>query len=194
MTDLASHTAFGAAQPRDRTIGALALTERPDIALASLTLRAGSRAPAPFGLDLPGPGGLAEGEGVAAFWSAPGQWMIEAPGRAESDFAAEVVRAVGDTGGTDVSVTEQTDGFVAFDIVSRHGPAPLDALLERLVNLDPALWGPGRATRTVLHHMSVFVLRRDASRVTIWGIRSAAGSLWHALDAALTRQNVGGYP
>ncbi|MFN3527187.1 MAG: sarcosine oxidase subunit gamma, partial [Paracoccus sp. (in: a-proteobacteria)] len=83
-------------------------------------------------------------------------------------------------------ITEQTDAFVCIDIT---GPAPsLLALMERLVNLNPQRFAPGSATRTGLHHMAVFVIRRAEDQLAVMGMRSAAGSLWHALAVAAERQ------
>lgn len=175
MTDLSPICALGAAVPQSRTIGAVMLTENAQLGLASLALRRGGTAPAP-GLALPGPGGWAQGDGIAAFWTGPDQWMVEFPGQADQDVAARLA-------GPGVSVTEQTDGFAAFEIAA---PEPvLVALMEKLVNVDPARFGPGSATRTGFHHMSIFVIRRAADRLAVLGMRSAAGTIWHALlDAA----------
>ena len=180
MTDLTPICALGAPRPQSRRFGALSLTEETDLGLASLALRRDAVAP-DLGLDLPGPGCRVQGPDLAAFWTGPDQWMVEFPGGAARDVAAELaVRAPG------CSVTEQTDGFVAFDI---QGPAlALVALLEKLVNVDPARFGPGSATRTGFHHMSIFVLRRAADRLAILGMRSAAGTIWHGLAEAVERQ------
>ena len=62
------------------------------------------------------------------------------------------------------------------------------AVLEKLVNIDLRAFGPGYATRTGLHHMAVFVIRRGAGKVSFLGMRSAAGSLWHVLASAVARQ------
>ena len=35
--------------------------------------------------------------------------------------------------------------------------------------------------------MSVFVIRRSEDRLAVLGMRSAAGTLWHVLDAAAKR-------
>ncbi|CAM3056803.1 sarcosine oxidase subunit gamma [Paracoccus aminovorans] len=178
MTDLTPICALGAAVPQSRRIGAVTLTENAELGLASLALRRGGTAP-DLGLALPGPGGWAEGGGIAAFWTGPDQWMVEFPGRAAEDVAA-LLAAPG------CSVTEQTDGFVAFEI---QAPEPaLLALLSKLVNVDPARFGPGAATRTGFHHMSVFVIRRAADRLALLGMRSAAGTIWHALVEAAERQ------
>lgn len=183
MTDLVAVTALGAAAPATARFGALELAEDPGLALASLALRDGATPPGLPGLVLPGPGGWAQGAELAAFWTGPGQWMIEGPGLAETDFAGRVAALA-----PGASVTEQTDAWVAFDIASAGGEGPILRLMEKLVNIDLAGFGPGRATRTGLEHMSVFVIRRAADRLTVLGMRSAAGSLWHALGAAAARQ------
>lgn len=178
MTDLVPICALGGATPASRRIGALVLTENAGLGLAALALRAGGILP-DLGLPLPGPGGWAEGAGIAAFWTGPDQWMIEFPDGADRDVAAALA-------GPGLSVTEQTDGFTAFEI---EGPEPvLIALLEKLVNVDARRFGPGSATRTGFHHMSVFVIRRASDRLAVLGMRSAAGTIWHALTEAAERQ------
>lgn len=107
--------------------------------------------------DLPGPGRWADG----AFWTGPEQWMLERPA---PDGCV---------------TTDQTDAWVVIEIEGTVEP-----LLEKLVNLDLATFGPGSATRTGLEHMGVFVIRRAVDRAAILGMRSAAGSLWHAIETA----------
>ncbi|MER8757940.1 sarcosine oxidase subunit gamma [Mesorhizobium sp. M0976] len=158
------------------------MRENVDLALASLALRRGAIQPTPFGFHLPEPGRWVAGQGVAAFWVGPDQWMIEAEGRAVENFVAEIKQVA-----PGCSVTEQTDGWVAFEIVSRVGTAPLKALLSKLVNIDLADFGPGRATSTGLEHMRCFVIRRSETHVALLGARSYAGSLWHALETATKR-------
>ena len=179
MTDLTPLTALGAADPRSVTVGALTLREDAALALASLAVS--GDAPAPFGIALPGPGGWADGaEGLGAFWMAPGQWMIAGAGRAARDFAAEVAAAA-----PGARVTDQTDAWAAVEIMG--DARALARLLERLVNLPPRAVAPGRSTRTLIHHMGVFVIRPAADRLVVLGMRSAAGSLWHVLDTTATR-------
>ncbi|MBF9033499.1 sarcosine oxidase subunit gamma [Rhodobacterales bacterium HKCCE2091] len=172
MTDLTPTTAFGVSAPRDERHGALTLSERTDIALATLALRAGTEPPTA----LPEPGEATD----AAVWLAPGQWMLMAPGEAETDFAARVAATA-----PGCSVTEQTDGWVIVDI---DGPAAaIETLRERLVNLPPSALAPGRGTRTVLHHVGIIAIRPAPDRLTIMAMRSYAGSLWHALATAADR-------
>lgn len=173
VTALTPLTALGATTPRSLQAGGLTLREDARLGLASLAVTGG--APAPFGIALPGPGDWATGpDGLGAFWTGTGQWMITGTGRAAGDFAAEVARAA-----PGARVTDQTDGWVAVDIVG--DAAALGALLERLVNLPPRATAPGRSTRTLMHHLGVFMIRPAADRLVVLGIRSAAGSLWHVL-------------
>ncbi len=182
MTDLTPVTALGDATARQARFGALRLAERPDVGLASLALRKGGSAPAPFGLVLPGPGKAVFGEKASAYWTGPDQWMIEVPGQGTGDFAA-ALREVA----PGVSITEQTDGFTVFEVTSDSGGASIDALMAKLVNVDPAALGPGRATRTGLHHMTVFLVRRSQDRLDVIAMRSFARALWHALSVAAER-------
>lgn len=187
MTDLAPLTALGTPLPQSARLGALTFREEPGQALASLALpalaqRRGAAPPSPFGLRLPGPGGWTSGGGIAALWTGPGQWLIEGPGQAEADFAAALAaQAPG------CAVTDQTDGFVLFEITSEAGPAPILRLLEKLVNLDPACLGPGAAHRTGFDHQSILLIRRADDRLAVLGLRSAAGSLWHGLNRIAQR-------
>jgi heterotetrameric sarcosine oxidase gamma subunit len=182
VTDLAAVTALGATIAREVTFGALTLRENDGLALASLALRTGAARPSPMGLDLPEPGCCCASQGLAAFWMAPGQWMIEAEGRAQEDFAKEVLPYA-----DGCSVTEQTDGWVCFEISSAAGAVPIYNLLEKMVNIDLSAFPPGRATRTCFEHIAVFVIRRAEDRVAMIAMRSAALSLWHAVATAAAR-------
>ncbi|AJE44843.1 sarcosine oxidase subunit gamma [Celeribacter indicus] len=182
MTDLTPITALGGTIARSETHGLLTLTERPDIALASLARRRNGEVPEPFGLTLPEAGKRIESGPIGIFWSARDQWMVEAEGRAEEDFAATLKVEV-----PGASVTEQTDGWAALDLGSADGAAPVHALLERLMNVDLSAFGPGSATRTGLEHMGVFVLRITEDRLRIWGMRSSYATLWHAVGQAARR-------
>ncbi len=174
MTDLTPITALGRAEAAHATHGALTLAERPDMALASLTLRRGMTPPE----GLPDVGQAKGG----AFWIGPDQWMLEGPGLAETDFATNVK---GDFPGC--SMTEQTDAFSVVEVTSSKGAAPLEALMAKLVNIDPATFTAGRAIRTGLHHMTVFVIRRADDQIAVIGMRSYAAALWHTLDQTAQR-------
>ena len=182
MTDLTPITALGASAPADQKFGLLRISENADLALASLALRRDASLPAPMGLELPGPGKWSQGQRVAAYWTAPDQWMVEAEGRATEDFAADLAECA-----PGCSITEQSDAWTVFEIASDRGYAPIRALLEKLVNIDAEGFSPGNATRTGLHHMSVFLIRRAEDHIAISSMRSMGSDLWHVLEETAKR-------
>ena len=173
-------TALGQDAPGSIVIGGLTITERDDTALASLATRQGravdvARAAAVAGVPLPGPGRSEVGPELAAFWLGPDQWMIEAPFASHADIRAAVLALFGDA----ASVTEQTDAWVRFDLSGE-----LPAVLERLTNFDFRSAADLAATRTVIDHLGCYLIRRSAQLVTIYGPRSSAHSLQHAMVVA----------
>lgn len=182
MANLEPLMALGAEKPRSASFATLEIRENENLALASLALRRETVEPQPFGLNLPGPGCWVADNEVAVFWTGPDQWMIEAQGRYEEDFAANLKEQA-----TGCAVTEQTGGWVAVEIMSVAGTEPIEALLAKLINIDLADFGPGRATRTVLEHMTCFVIRRSETHFSVLGARSFAASLWHVLEIAAKR-------
>lgn len=148
MTDLIPLCALGGTAPRRAAIGGLTLAENPAPVLHSLVAD---------GAGLPGPGRFHDG----AFWTGPGQWMLERPAPAGA------------------ITTDQSDAWAVFEI-----DGPVEQLLEKLMNIDIAAFEPGSATRTGLEHMSVFVIRRSETAVCIMAMRSAAESVWHAIENA----------
>lgn len=179
MSELIPMTALGATTAQDVRLGRIKIRDLPDLALASVALPPGTQTTTDLGLALPGPGGRAKGANINAFWMAPGQWMIEGPGQADTDFAALIATKI-----PTAAVTEQTDGFTAFAI---EGPQ-IELLLERLINVPAAVIAPGCATRTGLHHMSVFVIRETTEKVVILTMRSMAGTLWGILNETAEQQ------
>ncbi|CAN7142889.1 sarcosine oxidase subunit gamma [Mesorhizobium amorphae] len=186
MPDLKPITALGGDTARRLHHGALELEENTELALASLALRRGATQPTLCGIDLPGPGAWAQSDEIAAFSTGPDQWMVEGQNRADSDFASEVAALC-----PGCAVTQQTDGFAAFEIRSSAGETPILQLMAKLVNIDPIRFPSGSAKRTSLEHMSVFVIRRAAHHIAILGMRSAAGSIWHALERHILRTGDG---
>lgn len=182
MTDLLAITALGEFSPYEFQIGALIIRENSELALASLSVGRGQGARTILGTSLPDVGRWQSGPEVSAFWTAPNQWFIEGQGRAHEDFAAIVKAAA-----PDCSVTEQTDGWVAFEVYSNGGFKPLEGLLEKLVNIDLDGFKVGTALRTGLHHMSVYLIRRGDTHVTILGMRTYAAALCHALESTAVR-------
>ncbi len=103
-------------------------------------------------------------------------WFVEAP-FASHELIADLLKAsLGDA----ASVTEQTDAWVAFDLAA----ADLAPLLERLCNVDLPSVPNGYATRTVMEHLGVYLVKLDQGAVRLYGPRSSAQSLLHALEGA----------
>ncbi|SEN30832.1 sarcosine oxidase subunit gamma [Gemmobacter aquatilis] len=178
---LAPLTPLGHALPEQRNIGPVTLTEVIDSALGSLTARAGRLAElaeraAAAGLPLPAPGQSAEAAPYGAFWLAPESWMVEAPFASHEDIRAHLVAIFGDA----ASITEQTDAWVRFDVTG----ADLPRLFERLSNVDLARAPDHAATRTVIDHIGCYLVKRGPTRISLFGPRSSAPSLWHALETA----------
>ena len=186
MADLALTplTPLGHAAPMTEQIGQYSLTELADLGLASLALRRGGTSEAVserLGFALPGPGhwtGAPDGT-LAAIWTGQDQWLVEYPGRASEDVAADLATRIG----PDASISEQTGAFAAFRI---EGTA-LDAVLERLSPIDPHMLGPGTAQRSIVHHLGCILVRRADTCLDLLGPGSAAAFLHHALDLALRR-------
>ncbi len=174
-------TALGHDAPRTVSIGPFVIAERVDRALASLAARRGcaadvARVAAGLGLPLPGPGRAEAGAVWGAFWLSDAQWMVEAPIARHEDIVAHLKPAFGDA----ASITEQTDAWVRFDISAPDLPK----LMERLSNFDLALATVGAATRTVLDHLGCYLIKVGECEITLYGPRSSADSLHHALVVA----------
>lgn len=181
MHDLAPITALGAVSPRQDRIGAILLTECPDIALISIAARRGNAATCArliaewLGQDAPDIAQCAKFGDKGAFWIAPDTWMLEAPLAAHENMAKDWADR---TQGA-ASVTEQTDAWVRFDL-SGNG---LPDMLARLTNLDLATLPEHFARRTVMDHIGTYLLRHGAG-YSVYAPRSFAGSLHHALMQA----------
>ncbi|WP_037307206.1 sarcosine oxidase subunit gamma [Ruegeria halocynthiae] len=182
MHDLVAITALGGTEPRMDTVAGVTCSEVPDVALASVAARMGQENNVIKALEAlietPVPDvGQSAGAVICAFWAGPDQWMIEAPQDSHEGIATQVKSAVGNA----ASVTEQTDGWTRFDL---SGPN-LTAVLELLSSLDLRKATTGSVTRSSIHHIGCFVLFRTPELFSIYGPRSSAGSLHHAILTAM---------
>ncbi|MBK6467059.1 MAG: sarcosine oxidase subunit gamma [Rhodobacter sp.] len=176
-------TALGHAAPETVEIGPYRITERFDVALASIASRKGrdkdvEKAAKAENLPLPGPAAAAEGATWASFWVAPQMWIVEAPFASHEDIVSHLKPAFGDA----ASITEQTDAWVRFDLAAPD----LVPLMERLCNVDFSKAAAGFASRVVVEHTSCYLIKRGQGEVTLYGPRSSARSLLHALETAAT--------
>ena len=124
---------------------------------------------------MPPPGRYAT-DTLAAFWLAPDMWMIEAPFATHEDICGFLR---GHMDGA-ASVTEQTDAWVRFDLAGQNLPA----LMERLCNVDLTAAPQGFATRTVIDHLGCYLIKHAEADLTLYGPRSSAQTLHHALSVA----------
>ena len=174
-------TALGHAAPETVEIGACRIVERCDVALASFAIRKGreadvAKAAKAAGVPLPDPARWEAGEPFSALWVGPQTWLVEAPFATHQDIVAHLKPAFGDA----ASISEQTDAWVRLDLAG----AGLAALMERLSNVDLAQVPDGYATRTVIEHLGCYLIRKGAGEITLYGARSSARSLLHAIETA----------
>ena len=172
-------TALGHDAPKTITIGNMAIIERFDVALASIAVRRGrdkdlAKAAKSAGVPLPQVAKAEVGQAYSAFWMTPEMWMVEAAFATHEDIAAILKMALGDA----ASVTEQTDAWVRFDIAAPN----LVPLMERLSNIDLATRPIGFASRAVIEHLGVYVIKRSETEIALYGPRASAQSLLHALE------------
>lgn len=179
MADVRALTALGAEAPARVEIGPLVISERFDVALASVATRRGRdlvQAARTAGVPLPDPALHASDGPYGAFWVAPGMWFVEAPFASHELIADQLVAVFGEA----ASITEQTDAWVAFDLAAPD----LAPLLERLSNVDFRTVPIGHATRTVIDHLGCYLIKHGSGLARIYGPRSSAQSLLHALEVA----------
>lgn len=181
MANLQPLTALGKREATSATHGPLTITERFDVSLASVAARKGRMADLvntaqAAGVPLPDPATYSPGTPYSAFWAAPEMWFVEAPFATHEQIADMLKAAFGDA----ASVTEQTDAWVAFDL----GAPDLSPVLERLCNVDFRHVGDGHATRTMMEHLGVYLIKHGLGAARIYGPRSSADSLLHALETA----------
>ena len=172
-------TALGHDAAETVEIGPYRIVERFDVALASLAMRRGQEkgfaaAAKKLGVPLPGASRHEAGKVYSAFWTTPEMWLVEADFATHEDIVAALKPGFGET----ASITEQTDAWVRFDVTG----AGLERLFERLTNLDLAKLPDGFASRTVIEHLGVYLIRHAAGSVTLYGPRSSAQGLLHALE------------
>ena len=192
MTSLTPLTALGGTAPYDEIIGGIRIVEIADTCLASLAMRRGKAAAfrnaarQALGTGLPAPGQRTATDVRGVIWMGPDQYLVEVEtDGAQTDGAqtdgADLADALGIAFKTAASITDQSDAFVRFDITGKDVPA----MLERLCATDTRQMQDGAAVRTPIHHMLCVLVCRDAyTGFSVYGPRSAAQSLHHALTAA----------
>lgn len=182
MHSLKAITALGGNQAQVDVIHGLTISECPDWAIASVAARKGMEKPLAtafkkaFSIALPTPVKSNSKDSVTVFWTGPNQYFVEAPIADNEGLAERLAAALKQT----ASVTDQTDGWVRFDV---QGTGPSD-VFERLCILDTRALETGAVSRTALEHTGCFILCRARDHFSVYGPRSTAASIHHALVAA----------
>lgn len=184
MHNLSSITPLGATEPRVETHGSVTCSEVTDLALASVSARLGQESACSdkmhtlLGQPAPGPGKSAMGDPFTAVWMGPDQWMIGANISTHEDIEEQLISELKTT----ASVTEQTDSWCCFDLSGTR----VAAVMELLCNVNLRVMKAGDATRSSIHHLNCFVICGDPDGfIRLIGPRSSAGSLHHAIIAAM---------
>lgn len=133
----------------------LAVTELPDLALASILARPAARLP---DLPLPDAAGCAGDAALTLIGVGPGTWLaVSASAEAHgTDALQEMVRGMAD-------VVEQSGGQIVF----RLAGAGARALLQRgaFIDLDISAFGPGAAAATVIARIDAVIWQLDDAAV-----------------------------
>ena len=184
MASLTAMTALGGDAARDEVIGGIRISEITDTDLASMAVRRGGGGDVEtasvkmFG-GLPAAGGSLSKGGDSIIWMGVEQYLVEAAPDTGSRKSATTRLAA--ALGAAASVTDQSDAYVRFDLEGDR----VAGMLERLSAADNAGMDAGAAVRTPIHHMlCLLICREPGRRFTVYGPRSSAESLHHALTAA----------
>ncbi len=182
MHNLKPITALGGTEAQVEAIGDVTINECPNWSLTSVSARLGAEKTAAtafkkaLGVGFPKPMLSETKDDVTAFWTGPNQCFVEAPYATHETLALSLATSLKNK----ASVTEQSDGWVRFDVEG----ADCFSVLERSCAADTSTMPMGGVTRTILEHLGCFILRRSEHHFSVYGPRSSAGSLHHVLVAA----------
>ena len=115
-------------------------------------------------------GQVVQAGAVSVLWFGRDLWLVT---------GAEVPALPG------AAVTDQTDGWIALDLTGPRGAEVMARLVP--VDLRDAAVPEGTVVRTVMHEMSVAVIRTGPEVLRIMAFRSMAKTLVHAVSEAMER-------
>ena len=160
MAELIAKTAAEGLLPL--TIGRMTLAEPDWQPITSIATLSGYGGPA-----LPEPGRSGTLQEAPVIWTGRNQWFVIG----DVDLPAGL------------AVTDQSDAWCRVVLSG----ADVEAVLARLTPLDtnPAVFKPGRVSRTLVGHMNAILWRRSRDTVEIFAFRSMAKTLVHELERAM---------
>ena len=183
MHDLTPITALGAPQAQTHKIGEVSLCENPNVALFCVAAQRGKEADCAQKLEkllpaLPQPNELKIGDPICAFWMSSDMYMLMTAFETHETYAEELAQDFGSC----ASITEQTDGWVCFDLRGSR----LEAVMELICPVNLRASSEGLAQRTSIEYIGCFVLQMHSNEwIRVIGPRSSALSLHHAIIGAL---------
>lgn len=173
----------------DHEVDGVRVRERSDLALVSVAvpLRGDTALEqalqSAWDLPRPEPTLFSQSGDMRAVQAAPDQMLLIFP-QGAPDARAEVDARLGGTGYT----TDQTDVWVVLELEG----ATVRAALERMCLLDVQGFTPGFAARTVMEHMSAWVICLGPDRFWLMSASSSAGSFLHAVETSCRNVTVRG--
>lgn len=183
MDDLSPITPLGSNTPRIDEFDGLQIVENTGFALASIAMRQRKKlafhkaAKSFLGAALPDVSGVVVNGDIRAFWTAPDQWFIQTPIKSHEDLERQLKAALADT----ASITEQSGGWVQFDLTGPRAPD----VFERLCAVNSRRMAANTVTRTTIEHLGCFMTCYEtAQRYSVLSPRSSAASLHHAITTA----------
>ena len=161
------------------------VAERTDLGLATVEVRKGqddalkASVREAYGVDLPDGSAVFRGKDVDFIGTGPGQWLAVSGQLQNEQLADDLARKLGSL----ASVSDQSSGRA---VIRVSGPKARDALAKGLaIDLDPRVFGAGRAATSTISHMGVLVWREgETEEYDIALFRSVAESFWRWLSAA----------
>lgn len=131
------------------------LAKLPACGLVNVRLSTGAAPPAvvrAIGLTLPEtPCSYTAAADVAAYWLAPGEWLVAVNAGAEEQLEDRVRSALGGVG----AVVDVSAGYARYDL---RGPAGVDLLMKASpYDFDRRTFGPGRCVQTVFAKITALV-------------------------------------
>lgn len=106
----------------------------------------------------------------------PGRFLVLS--RTDTDLSGTLRAVIG----TEASITEQSDGYVLFELTGGKVPATLAK--GALIDLDPVAFHPGDAATTVLAHIGVTLWRVNETTWRVLVARSFQASFTRFLIAS----------
>ncbi|WP_330647243.1 MULTISPECIES: hypothetical protein [Thioclava] len=185
MTDARTADTIAAQTVRETRVGTTVLSERSDMALISLGVKRGAQVPVPMGVSLPGPGAWHGGRGLGAFWTGPGQWMLEAEHMSEVDMTRNLRHGM-----PGLSISAQGAHRVMLELVACDAQT-VEALMARLTDLEIDSFAPGSARSAHLAGSEVFVIRRAPNRLALLVARNDSSRVWQVMNRAMVERAAG---